>query len=104
MDKIFIETVYFGIVISLLTYWVATKIRKKFPYPIFNPLSHQARKGSPGKDGLPCLYGGGKERLSGRPQLFKDIQEADRSDADRIQKAVLTPGAALKGYDRSGLV
>ena len=38
MDKIFIETVYFGIVISLLTYWVATKIRKKFPYPIFNPL------------------------------------------------------------------
>lgn len=38
MDKVFIETVYFGIVISLLTYWVATKIRKKFPYPIFNPL------------------------------------------------------------------
>ena len=30
MDKVFIETVYFGIVISLLTYWVATKIRKKF--------------------------------------------------------------------------
>ena len=38
MDKVFIETVYFGIVISLLTYWVATKIRKKFPYTIFNPL------------------------------------------------------------------
>lgn len=31
MDKVFIETVYFGIVISLLTYWVATKIRKNFP-------------------------------------------------------------------------
>ena len=38
MDKIFIDTVYFGSVISLLTYWLATKIRKKLPYPIFNPL------------------------------------------------------------------
>ena len=38
MDKVFIETVYFGIVISLLTYWVAKKKKKKFPYPIFNPL------------------------------------------------------------------
>ena len=38
MDKVFIETVYFGIVISFITYWVATKIRKKFSYPIFNPL------------------------------------------------------------------
>lgn len=38
MDKIFIETAYFGIVISLLTYWLALKIRKKLPYPIFNPL------------------------------------------------------------------
>ncbi len=38
MDKIFIETMYFGIVLSLLSYWVAVQIRKKFPYPLFNPL------------------------------------------------------------------
>lgn len=38
MDKIFGETMYFGIVLSLLSYWVAVQIRKKLPYPIFNPL------------------------------------------------------------------
>ena len=38
MDKIFIETMYFGIVLSLLSYWIAVQIRKKFPYPLFNPL------------------------------------------------------------------
>ncbi|WP_050636638.1 LrgB family protein [Candidatus Stoquefichus sp. SB1] len=38
MDRIFIETMYFGIVLSLLSYWVAVQIRKKFPYPLFNPL------------------------------------------------------------------
>lgn len=38
MNKILIETMYFGIVLSLLTYWIAVMIRKKFPYPFFNPL------------------------------------------------------------------
>lgn len=38
MDKIFIETMYFGIVLSLLSYWIAVQIRKKFSYPLFNPL------------------------------------------------------------------
>lgn len=38
MDKLFVETMYFGIVLSLLSYWVAVEIRKKLPYPIFNPL------------------------------------------------------------------
>lgn len=38
MDKIFVETMYFGIVLSLLSYWIAVQIRKKFPYPLFNPL------------------------------------------------------------------
>lgn len=38
MDKLFIDTIYFGIVLSLSTYWLAMKIRKKLPYPIFNPL------------------------------------------------------------------
>lgn len=38
MDKIFIETMYFGIVLSLLSYWIAVQIRKKLPYPLFNPL------------------------------------------------------------------
>lgn len=38
MDKIFVETMYFGIVLSLLSYWIAVQIRKKLPYPIFNPL------------------------------------------------------------------
>ena len=33
-----LETVYFGIVISLLSYWIAVQIRKLLPYPIFNPL------------------------------------------------------------------
>lgn len=38
MDKIFVETMYFGVVLSLLSYWIAVQIRKKFPYPLFNPL------------------------------------------------------------------
>ena len=38
MDKIFVETMYFGIVLNLLSYWIAVQIRKKFPYPLFNPL------------------------------------------------------------------
>ncbi|WP_028043472.1 LrgB family protein [Candidatus Stoquefichus massiliensis] len=38
MDKIFQETLYFGIVLSLFSYWIAVQIRKKFPYPLFNPL------------------------------------------------------------------
>lgn len=38
MDKIFGETIYFGIVLSLLSYWIAVQIRKKLPYPLFNPL------------------------------------------------------------------
>ena len=38
MDKILIETIYFGLVISFLSYWIAMQIRKKLPYPIFNPL------------------------------------------------------------------
>lgn len=38
MDKILIETIYFGIVISFLSYWIAMQIRKKLPFPIFNPL------------------------------------------------------------------
>ena len=38
MNNILAGTIYFGIVISLLTYWLAIQIRKKLPYPIFNPL------------------------------------------------------------------
>lgn len=38
MDDVLVETIYFGLVISLLSYWGAMKIRKKLPYPIFNPL------------------------------------------------------------------
>lgn len=38
MDNILVNTVYFGIVLSLLSYWVAVQIRKKLPYPIINPL------------------------------------------------------------------
>ena len=38
MDKFFVETMYFGIVLSLLAYWISVQIRKKFPYPLFNPL------------------------------------------------------------------
>lgn len=38
MDKILIDTLYFGLVISLLSYWIAIEIRKKFPFPLFNPL------------------------------------------------------------------
>ena len=33
-----VAPVYFGIVISLLSYWIAVQIRKLLPYPIFNPL------------------------------------------------------------------
>lgn len=38
MDSFLLETVYFGIVISLLSYWIAVQIRKLLPYPILNPL------------------------------------------------------------------
>lgn len=38
MNNLLINTVYFGIVLSLLTYWIAVEIRKKFPYALFNPL------------------------------------------------------------------
>lgn len=38
MNNLFAETMYFGIVLSLLSYWFAVEIRKKFPYPILNPL------------------------------------------------------------------
>lgn len=38
MDSFLVNTLYFGIVISLLSYWIAVQIRKLFPYPIFNPL------------------------------------------------------------------
>lgn len=38
MNNIFLETAYFGLVLSLLSYWIAVEIRKKFPYPIINPL------------------------------------------------------------------
>lgn len=38
MDKFFNQTLYFGIVLSLSTYWLATRIRKKFPYSFLNPL------------------------------------------------------------------
>ena len=38
VNDILIDTVYFGLVISFLCYWIAMQIRKKLPYPIFNPL------------------------------------------------------------------
>lgn len=38
MDSLLSQTIYFGIVLSLLSYWVAIQIRKLLPYPIFNPL------------------------------------------------------------------
>ena len=38
MDKILVETIYFGLVISFLSYWIAVQIRKKLPFPIFNTL------------------------------------------------------------------
>ncbi len=38
MNNLLIETTYFGIVLSLSTYWLAVQIRKRWSYPIFNPL------------------------------------------------------------------
>ena len=38
VNDILVDTVYFGLVMSFLCYWVAMQIRKKLPYPIFNPL------------------------------------------------------------------
>lgn len=38
MNEFFVETVYFGLVMSLLAYWIAVQIRKKFPYSFINPL------------------------------------------------------------------
>lgn len=38
MNDMLMNTAYFGIMISLLCYWIAVQIRKRLPYPIFNPL------------------------------------------------------------------
>lgn len=38
MNNILMDTTYFGIMLSLLCYWLAVQIRKKLSYPIFNPL------------------------------------------------------------------
>ena len=38
MNEFFVETVYFGLVMSLLAYWLAVQIRKKLPYSFINPL------------------------------------------------------------------
>lgn len=38
MDKVLVDTAYFGLVLSLVSYWIAVQIRKKLPYPIINPL------------------------------------------------------------------
>lgn len=38
MDSLLSQTIYFGIVLSLLSYWIAVQIRKLLPYPVFNPL------------------------------------------------------------------
>ena len=38
MNNLLIETSYFGIVLSLLTYWLAVQIRKRWSYSLLNPL------------------------------------------------------------------
>ena len=38
MNNILNQTAYFGIVLSLLTYWLAVQIRKKINHPLINPL------------------------------------------------------------------
>lgn len=38
MSQLLNESLYFGVVISLLTYWIGTKIRKKWNFPLLNPL------------------------------------------------------------------
>ncbi|UTY39740.1 LrgB family protein [Allocoprobacillus halotolerans] len=38
MNDLLMNTAYFGIVLSLLTYWLAVEIRKKWNYPLLNPL------------------------------------------------------------------
>ena len=38
MNDLLMNTAYFGIVLSLLTYWLAVEIRKKLNYPLLNPL------------------------------------------------------------------
>ncbi len=38
MNNLLIETSYFGIVLSILTYWLAVQIRKRWSYSLLNPL------------------------------------------------------------------
>ena len=38
MNNLLIEASYFGIVLSLLTYWLAVQIRKRWSYSLLNPL------------------------------------------------------------------
>ena len=38
MNEIFLNSAYFGVVLSLVTYFLGTYIRKKINFPLFNPL------------------------------------------------------------------
>lgn len=38
MNDFFLNSAYFGVVLSLVTYFFGTYIRKKFNFPLFNPL------------------------------------------------------------------
>lgn len=38
MNEILTQTTYFGLAISLFTYWVGTQVKKKWDYPFFHPL------------------------------------------------------------------
>jgi len=38
MNEFFLNSAYFGVVLSLVTYFFGTYIRKKFNFPLFNPL------------------------------------------------------------------
>lgn len=38
MNEIFLNSAYFGVVLSLVTYFFGTYIRKKINFPLFNPL------------------------------------------------------------------
>ena len=38
MNEFFLNSAYFGVVLSLVTYFFGTYIRKKINFPLFNPL------------------------------------------------------------------
>ncbi len=66
MDSFFTDSVFMGVVISLLTYELGLWIKKKVKFAIFNPLlSGHCR------DGIPRCLSCGLQRVCGGSEVYQ---------------------------------